>query len=324
MAQAIVIESFGGPDVMKLREVDIGVPGPGQVRLRQTRIGVNFHDVYVRTGQHRSLSLPGTPGIEAVGVVEETGPGVVNVKEGDRVAYVTRRYGVYASHRLIDAGILIPLPDTISDNVAASLMLRGLTTEMLMNQIYPITSQSVVLIQAAAGGMGQLLSQWAAHQGALVIGAVGSDENALLARAAGCQHTIHYHRQDVAVEIRKITDGRGVDVVYDGVGKDTFRGSLDSLALLGHLISYGQASGPVKDFEIGDLAEKSLTVTRPRVFHYTDDDKRRERMADVVFRALDEGWLSVKPPREFALKDAPESHRAIETGGARTPILLVP
>ena len=324
MAQAVVIEQYGGPEVMQLKEVRVDAPGPGQVRLQHTGIGVNFHDVYVRSGLYKTLQLPGTPGIEAAGVVTECGPGVTRWKVGDRVAYVTGAYGVYASERLIDAAQLLRVPAGVTDEVAASALLRGLTVEMLLRRVHHVKAGSWVLVQAAAGGVGQLLCQWASHIGAKLIGTVVDDAQAEVATAAGCHHTINSKTEDVVQRVRDITQGQGVAVAYDGVGKDTFSGSLAALDFCGHLVNFGQASGSVPPFEVSALAARSSSISRPIIFHYVREAAQREEMAANVFQALEGGWLKVKPARTFPLADAAESHRVIEAAGATIPLVLVP
>lgn len=324
MAKAIIVEEYGGPEKLVLRDVSVGSPGPGQVRLRHTRIGVNYHDIYVRSGLYKTLALPGIPGIEAVGVVEEMGSGVDLVRPGDRVCYISRTYGVYATDRLIDASLLMAIPPALTDTVVASALLRGLTTVMLMSEVYTVEHDDVVLIQAAAGGVGQLLCQWAARKGALVIGTVLEETLIPKAKAAGCHHVILTRSENVAERVMALTGGRGANVAYDGVGKATFKGSLDALAVLGHLVSYGQVSGMVEGFQVSDLAPKSLTLSRPIVFDYIQNPQIRNRMAKEVFAALEEGWLCVGTPREFPLAEASASHRALEAEGASSPLLLVP
>lgn len=324
MAQAVVIEQYGGPEVLKLKEVRVDAPGPNQVRLQHTRIGVNFHDVYVRSGLYKTLQLPGIPGIEAAGVVTECGRDVARWKVGDRVAYVTGAYGVYASERLIDEAQLLRVPSGVTDQVAASALLRGLTVEMLVRRVHHVTPGSWILVQAAAGGVGQLLCQWASHAGAKIIGTVADDEQDSAATAAGCHFTINFRREDVVQRVRELTQGRGVAAAYDGVGKESFSGSLDSLDYCGHLVNFGQASGAVPPFEVSRLAARSNTLSRPIIFHYVREAAQREEMATNVFRALEEGWLKVKPARTFPLADASESHRVIESAGATVPLVLVP
>jgi NADPH:quinone reductase len=324
MAQAIVVEQYGGPEVLQLKEVRVQAPGPTEVRLRHTRIGVNFHDVYVRSGLYKTLQLPGIPGIEAAGVVTECGRDATRWEVGDRVAYITGAYGVYASQRVIDETQLLQVPPGVTDDVAASALLRGLTVEMLLRRVHRVMPGSSILVQAAAGGVGQLLCQWASHIGATVIGTVADDEQAAVATAAGCHFTIQFKREDVVQRVRDLTQGRGVAVAYDGVGKDSFSASLDCLDYCGHLVNFGQASGAVPPFEVSRLAARSNTVSRPIIFHHVREAAQREEMAANVFRALEEGWLKVKPARTFALADAAQSHRAIESVGATVPLLLVP
>lgn len=324
MPEAVVIQEYGGPEALRLQAVQVGDPGPRQVRLRHTRIGVNFHDVYVRSGLYKTLPLPGIPGIEAAGGVVACGAQAGRWKPGDRVAYVTGAYGVYASERLIDAAELLPIPDGVSDATAASALLRGLTVEMLVRRVHQVAPGRWILVQAAAGGVGQLLCQWAARLGARIIGTVGDDAQAELARAAGCRHPVWYRREDVAGRVREITGGQGVAVAYDAVGGESFFGSLDALDYFGHLVNFGQASGPVPAFEVSRLAARSTSVSRPIVFHYLREAKAREEMAAAVFGGLKDGWLKVGAAREFALADAAQAHRVIESEGASAPLLLVP
>jgi NADPH:quinone reductase-like Zn-dependent oxidoreductase len=309
---------------MRLRRVDVSDPGPGQVRLRHTRIGVNFHDVYVRSGLYRTLALPGTPGIEAAGVVTASGAGVTALKPGDRVAYVSGAYGVYASERLIDAALLLKLPDDVSDAVAASVLLRGLTADMLLQRVHAVRAGDWVLVQAAAGGVGQLLCRWAVDLGAQVIGTVAHAGQVEAATRAGCTRVLDSRTDDVVQRVHEATGGQGVAVAYDGVGRDTFQASLQSLAFCGHLVNFGQASGAVPSFEVAQLATRSLSLTRPIIFHHLREAAVREAMAARVFAALRAGVLSVAAPREFALADAAQAHRVLEAEGATTPLLLVP
>ena len=324
MAAAIVLRTHGGPEMLQASPVEVGRPGPTQVRLLHTKIGVNFHDTYVRSGLYRTLALPGILGIEAVGIVEEVGADVAGWKVGDRAAYIASNYGAYASERLLEAKLLLTIPSSVSDQTAASLLLRGLTVEMLVNQVVTVRASSTILVQAAGGGVGQLLCRWARHLGATVIGTAGSDRTAQIATDAGCHHVIRYRTDDVAAQVKALTQGRGVDVAFDAVGKDTFAGSLDSLALRGELVNYGQASGPVTAFDVSRLAAKSNSVSRPIVSHYIIDKQERERMARSVFDALAQGWLSVASSMEFKLADAAQCHRVLESQGASVPLLLVP
>ncbi|MEQ9122190.1 MAG: quinone oxidoreductase, partial [Alphaproteobacteria bacterium] len=244
MADAIVMRTPGGPEVLRLEQVEVGAPGPGQVRLEQTAIGVNFHDCYVRSGLYRTLALPGVPGLEAAGVVTDIGAGVAVFAPGDRVTYFTSGYGGYANARTIDASLLVKVPDGVDDRMAAAVLLKGLTVRMLIADVHPIGPGMTILVHAAAGGVGLLLCQWAARLGARVIGTAGSAEKAALARAAGCDAVVLYREEDFVARVMALTDGRGVEVAYDSVGRDTFTGSLDCLAERGHLVNFGQASGP--------------------------------------------------------------------------------
>ncbi|MEA3259755.1 MAG: quinone oxidoreductase [Pseudomonadota bacterium] len=280
MATAMIMREAGGPQVLRPETVTVGEPGPGQVRLKQTAIGVNFHDIYVRSGLYRTLTLPGIPGLEAAGVVEAVGEGVTAFAAGDRVAYTSGNYGAYADQRLIDAGRLVRLPDDIDDVLVAGMMVRGLTARILLTDVFPVREGSVILVQAAAGGVGQLLCQWARHLGATVIGTVGSQDKAERARRHGCHHVILYREQNLVDTVQQLTDGRGVDVAYDSVGKDTFYDSLACLAPRGHLVNFGQSSGPVEPLAMPRLAAGSFTVVRPMLGHYTADPA--DRAAAVV------------------------------------------
>lgn len=327
MHQAIVMTEYGGPEVLQMAAVPSQPLAGGQVRVQHMRIGVNFHDIYVRSGLYKTLALPGTPGIEAVGVVAEVGEGVTRFKAGDRVCYVSAAYGIYAAERVIAADELIAVPDDLSDALIASSLLRGLTAEVLLHRMAQVRQGSHILVQAAGGGMGQILSQWATQLGAMVIGTAGSDATARKADQAACVEVIRYRgdgAQDVAARVLALTGGEGVDVVYDGVGKDSFDGSLASLTVGGQLVMYGQSSGPVPPLEIARLAAKSNSVSRPMVFHFVKKPRERDAMAARMFEALRKKHFRMGEPREFALADAPEAHRALEAHGAVQPILLVP
>jgi NADPH2:quinone reductase len=322
MTSAIFVREHGGPEVLEARTVTVPDAAEGELRLRQTFVGVNFHDVYVRSGLYRTLTPPGVPGIEAVGVVEQVGPGVEGFRPGDRVGYVTRSYGCYAGERVLPAAKALRLPDALDDRTAASVLLKGLTVEMLVQRVHRITPGQWVLVQAAAGGVGQLLVQWAVRLGARVIGTVGSQAKVEVARAAGCSEVILYREQDVAARVAELTQGRGVDVVYDGVGRDSFAGSMASLALCAHLVNFGQASGPVPPVMLGDLQARSTTLSRPVVFHYGARREVLEAMAQSLFQALEQGWLKVEAPIEFPLADAALAHALLESRAATRSIVL--
>jgi NADPH:quinone reductase len=322
MARAIVIHAYGGPEVLQAEEVAVGAPGAGELRLRQTFVGVNFHDVYVRTGEYRTLALPGTPGIEGVGVVEQVGPGVEGFRVGDRVGYITRSYGCYASERLLPARIALKLPDDVDDRTAAAILLKGLTVEMLVARVHRVHAGETVLVHAAAGGVGRMLVQWATRLGARVIGTVGAPEKVDVARAAGCAEVILYREENVPERVKAITGGRGVDVVYDGVGRDSFEGSLASLANCAHLVNFGQASGPVPPVSLSALQVRSTTLSRPGVFHYVAERAQLEQAGASLFEALSRGWITVDAPIEHALEDAHRAHERLQSRTATQPIVL--
>ena len=311
MPHAIRIHQTGGPEVLQWEAVDVGEPGPGQVRLRQEAAGLNFIDVYHRTGLYPQ-QLPFTPGVEGAGVVEAVGSGVTDVNEGDRVAYAGP-VGGYAEVRLIPADRLVKLPDAITSELAAGMMLQGLTAEMLVRRVYPVQSGETILVHAAAGGVGLILCQWAKALGATVIGTVGSDEKAELARAHGCDHPIVYTRQDFVAEVARITNGDKVPVVYDGVGRDTFMKSLDCLRRRGMMVSFGNASGPVEPFPATLLAQKgSLFLTRPTLYDYVVAREDLEEAANALFEMVTSSKIKIEIKQRFPLKHAAEAHRALE------------
>ncbi|NYT23725.1 quinone oxidoreductase [Alcaligenaceae bacterium] len=321
---AIVLREAGDADQLRLEDVDVTPPGNGQVQVRHTAIGVNFHDVYVRSGLYKTLPLPGVPGLEAAGVVTAVGPGATRYAPGDRVAYLTRQYGAYATERVIDEDLLVPVPDTISDEVAATHLVKGLTAYALSHDVYAIKPRDRVLVHAAAGGVGSLLCQWAAAKGATVIGTVGSQEKAEAARRNGCEHVILYREEDFVARVAEITHDEGVQVAYDSVGKDTFFGSLACLAPLGHLANFGQASGPVPPFEVSQLFPKANSVSRMSVFVHCRHADIRRQVAERLFAALHDGTLNPGLIQKFSLADAPAAHRALESRERLGSLLLVP
>lgn len=324
MPKAIVLAAHGGPEQLQWRDVPVGTPGPGEARIRQTAVGLNYIDIYARSGLYPLLSPPAVIGMEAAGVVEATGRGVTGLSPGDRVAYVAAPGGACAEARLIDTKHLVKVPAGISDTQAAALMLKGLTAEYLLFRTHPVRNGDTVLVQAAAGGVGLLLCQWAHALGCTVIGTAGGAQKCTLAAANGAMHVIDYHRQDVAAEVARLTDGRGVDVVYDGVGKDTFAGSLAALATFGHLVSFGQSSGAVPAFTTAQLATRSLSVTRPSLFHYISDPARRDAMSARLFAAVLDGTLSVTIGATFALHECAAAHRALESRATTGAVVLLP
>jgi NADPH:quinone reductase len=325
MVHAIRFHETGGPEVLKWEEVDVAEPGAGQVRLRQTAIGLNFIDVYHRTGLYPPASLPAIPGMEAAGVVEAVGEGVSNVKPGDRVAYASPPMGAYAEARLMPADRLVVLPDAIEDRQAAAMMLQGMTAQFLLRSTYRVQPGETILVHAAAGGVGTILCQWARHLGVTVIGTVGSDEKAELARAAGCAHPIVYTRENFVERVREITDGKGVPVVYDSVGKTTFQGSLDCLRPRGFMVLFGQSSGAVPPLDPGILAAKgSLYLTRPTLFTYIARPEELAASAADLLEVVSSGAVRVDVRQTYALKDAAQAHRDLEARKTTGSTVLLP
>lgn len=324
MTHAIIVEQTGGPEMLRWRPVEPGKPGPGQALIRHTAIGLNFIDVYYRTGLYPA-PLPLIPGMEGAGIVEEVGEGVTDLAPGDRVGYGQSPLGAYAERRVIPADKLIRLPDWLADETAAALLLQGLTAQYLLRQTFAVKQGDKVLIHAAAGGVGLLACQWASALGAIVIGTVGSAEKAALASAHGCHHVILYRDEDIVARVREITGGQGVDVVYDGVGKDTFEPSLDCLRRRGMMVSYGNASGPVPPFDIGILNQKGgLFLTRPSVRHYAGTRAELLSMADDLFAIVKTGQVKVNIHQRFPLRDAADAHRALESRATTGSTILVP
>ncbi len=308
MTHAIRFHKTGGPEVLVWEEVKVGKPGAGEARIRHTAVGLNFVDIYNRAGVYPA-PLPSGLGSEGAGVVEEVGSGVTDLKPGDRVAYGSSPLGAYAEERLIPADRLIKLPDGIDDKTAAAMMLKGLTTQYLIRQTYRIKAGETILLHAAAGGVGLILSQWAKHLGVTVIGTVGSDEKAKLAQAHGCAHTINYAREDFVKRVEELTGGKKVPVVYDSVGKDTFMKSLDCLAPLGYLVLFGASSGNVDPLNLGLLAQKgSLYVTRPTLNTYGAKREHLVAMAKELFEVVQSGAVKIEVHQTYPLKDAAKAH----------------
>ena len=311
MPHAIRVHQPGGPEVLQWEQVEVGDPGPDQVRLRQEAAGLNYIDVYHRTGLYPQ-ALPFTPGTEGAGIVEAVGAGVTELKPGDRVAYAGP-VGGYAEERLIDADRLVKLPDHVSTEHAAAMMLQGMTAHMLLRSVYAVRPGDTILVHAAAGGVGLIMCQWAAALGATVIGTVSSEEKAELARAHGCEHPIIYTTQDFVAEVESITNGAKLPVVYDSVGRDTFLRSLDCLAPRGMMVSFGNASGPVDPISPLLLAQKgSLFLTRPTLFHYIAAREELERSAGELFDMVSGGKIRVEIRQRYPLREAAEAHRALE------------
>ena len=324
MAHAIRIHQNGGPEVLQWEEVAVGDPGPGQARVRHTAIGLNYIDTYQRSGLYK-LTLPSGLGNEGAGVVEAVGPGVTEVREGDRVAYSGGPPGAYADVRVMPAERLVKLPDGVSERTAATLMLKGLTVQYLLRQTYPLKSGETILFHAAAGGVGLIACQWTRALGVTMIGTVGSDEKAAIAREHGCAHTIVYSRENFVERVREITGGQGVPVVYDAVGKATFPASLDCLRPRGLLVSFGNSSGAIAAFDILLLAQKgSLYVTRPTLATYTATRTALLAMAAEMFEHVKAGRIVNEARQTYALKDAAQAHRDLEARRTTGATLLIP
>jgi NADPH:quinone reductase len=314
MAKGIRFYETGGPEVLRWESIDVGTPGAGQVRIRHAAVGLNFADTYFRTGLYPS-ALPAGMGVEAAGVIEEVGPGVTGFAEGDRVTYTGSPLGAYSTERVMDVAPLIKLPDTIAFETAAAMTMRGLTTAYLLRRIARLDAGDTVLLHAAAGGVGLLFTQWAALLGINVIGTVSTYAKAEIARAHGCTHTIVYTQEDVATRVREITDGVGVPVAFDSIGKTTVPSSLDSLATRGLLVCFGTASGPIPPIDAMQLAVKgSLFVTRPALADYIADPEERAALAAELFDHVGSGRIAVEVNQRYALEDAVTAHRDLESG----------
>ena len=324
MTHAILIRETGGPEVLKWESFDPGKPGPGQVRLRQTAVGVNFLDTYLRTGLY-PLPLPAVLGAEAAGVVEEVGPGVEGWKAGDRAAYATAGPGSYSEARVLDAGKLVPIPPSITDETAAASLLKGMTAEYLIRRTYRVKAGETVVIHSAAGGVGLLACQWLKALGATVIGTVGSEAKADLARKNGCDHVLLVDREKVSARVREITGGKGVPVVYDSVGKTTFLDSLDCLSPRGMMVSFGNSSGKPEPLDPLVLSTKgSLFLTRPTLFNYCSTPGELRASAGELFRVIASGQVRVHVGQTWPLAQAAEAHRALEARQTMGSCVLKP
>jgi NADPH2:quinone reductase len=323
MPNAIRFHETGRPEVLRLESVEVGDPGPREARVRHAYVAVNFIDVYFRSGRY-PLPLPNGLGSDAVGVVEAVGPGVTDVRAGDRVGYLLGPQGAYSDVRILPADVLIPLPDRIPDRTAATLMMKGLTAQYLFRQVYPLKGGETILYHAAAGGVGLIACQWARALGVTMIGTVSSDEKAEIARAHGCTHTIVTSRENIAQRVRELTDGKGVPVVYDSVGKDTVQASIDSLQVRGTLVSNGTTSGPVVIDTMTLAAKGSLWVTRPAMIHYATPRSHMLSMAEELFALVLAGKIRSEPQQVLALADAAEAHRALESRQTTGATVLVP
>lgn len=324
MAKAIRINRTGGPEVMEYVDVEVGDPGPGEARVRHEAIGINFIDVYFRTGLYPQ-PLPGGLGKEGAGVVEAIGEGVTEVKVGDRVAYAGGPTGAYAQSRIMPASMLLRLPDDISFEIGAAMMLQGLTVQYLLNRTYKVKAGDTILFHAAAGGVGLIACQWAKAIGANLIGTVGSEEKAALAKAAGAAHVINYNTENFTERVLEITKGAKVPVVYDSIGKDTFIGSLDCLQPLGLMVSFGNASGPVPPFSLTELVSRgSLYITRPSLFAYAAKRADLEAMSADLFQMVSSGKVKIDINQRYQLADAARAHIELEARKTTGSSILLP
>ncbi|MEM8744033.1 MAG: quinone oxidoreductase [Pseudomonadota bacterium] len=324
MTHAIQIHETGGPEVMKWEEVEVGEPGPGEARLRQTGVGLNYIDVYFRMGTYPQDTMPFTPGMEGAGEVVAVGEGVSHVKPGDRVAYCGA-IGSYAEERIVPADRLVVLPDGIDDRTGAAMMLKGMTAAYLLLRTYKVTPDTTFLFHAAAGGVGLIVCQWAKKLGATMIGTVGSAEKAELAKSLGCTHTINYQEEDFVERVKELTDGKGCDVVYDSIGKDTFPASLDCLKKFGLWATFGQASGPLPDINMGLLAQKgSLYATRPTLFTHIADRADLEELSGALFDVVASGDVKIEINQTYPLADATQAHIDLEGRKTTGSTVLLP
>ncbi len=325
MVAAVRVHNYGGPEVLKFEDVEVGAPGQGQIRVKQHACGVNFIDTYFRSGLYKAPNgLPFVAGNEGAGEVTAVGPGVTDFKVGDRIAYVVP-LGAYSAERLLPAERVVKLPDNIPYEQAAGMMLKGMTVQYLLNRTFKVTKGSIILVHAAAGGIGLIACQWANHLGATVIGTVGSKDKAELAKQAGAHHTILYRDEDFAARVKEITSGKLCDVVYDGIGKDTFPASLDCLRPLGTFVSFGSASGPVAAFDINLLQTKgSLFASRPTLNHYVAKREDLVRTAQDLFDKVGSGAVKIPINQKYALKDARKAHEDLEGRGTTGSSVLIP
>lgn len=324
MTKAIRFERVGGADVLSFQDVSLKPPGEGEVRVRHTAIGVNFIDIYHRSGLYK-VPLPSGLGLEAAGVVESVGPGVTRLREGDRIAYAMGPIGAYSEAHNVPAGRAVKIPEGVSDDIAAAILLKGLTAHFLLRRTYKVKPGDTILFHAAAGGVGMIAVQWAKSLGATVIGTVGNDSKVALAQRLGCEHVIVSSRENIAARVREITGGKGVPVAYDSIGRDTFMATLDSLAPLGLFVSFGNASGPVPPFDGAMLAQKgSLYFTRPTLMNYVTTPEELDAGAGELFDLIARGVIRRNEPKRFPLAQAGEAHTALESRKTTGSLVLIP
>ena len=324
MPNAIVLREHGTSSVLKLEDIIIEKPKKDQLLIRHTAIGVHFHDIYVRTGLYKSLDLPGIPGIEAVGIIEDLGSEVKNFDIGDRIVYITSKYGAYSSHRILNANLAIKLPEFVSDELIATNFSRVLTVIMLLQKVVHLRSNQSILVTAATGGVGKLLCQWANNIGSLVIGSVSTMEKVKLAKTYGCKYCFTYDKKNFVSEIMEITNGKGVNIVFDSVGLQTFESSINCLSLCGHLVNFGQSSGVVKPLNMSILSKKSLTFSRPILFHYLTNSNTYKTMARSVFKSFNDRFFKLPNSNAIYLENASQAHEALESRFGGGSIYLKP
>ena len=324
MAKAVVLREYGKSNVLQLEDIVIKKPQTNELLIKQTAIGVHFHDIYVRSGLYKTLELPGIPGLEAVGIIEEIGAGIDDFRKGDKVGYITKNYGAYSSHRILDKNLAVKIPDFLSDEIIATNFSRAITVQMLIDQVTKLNTSDTVLITAATGGVGRIFSQWAKSKGAIVIGTVGSNEKISMAKSYGCDHTLTYNQKDFTKKIMQITNGKGVDKIFDSVGKDTFENSLRCIKVCGHLINFGQSSGPIDPISMSILASKSLTISRPILFDYISNSALYKKMANSVFQAFKDNKIILPKFQYFKLKDANLAHNMLESRSGGGSVYLKP
>ncbi len=324
MSKSIIINKHGGPEVLELKDVNVGSPGPDEIKVTNYAIGLNYIDTYHRSGLY-PLALPSGIGLEAAGKVEEVGSNVAEFNKGDNIAYASMPLGAYAHQRVIPAKIIVKVPDGISHKIAATLMTKGLTTNYLLTKTYNLKAGETVLFHAAAGGVGQIFAQWANSIGAKVIGTVGADEKIAVAKANGYEHVINYSKDDFVKEVMKLTDNKGVSAVFDGVGKSTFKGSIECLKPRGMMASFGNASGPLDPVNVPkDIQSKSLFLTRPTIGHYFTNRKELQEGANEIFEKVKFGKIKIKISKEYKLSDAKKAHQDLEARILTGPAILVP
>jgi len=321
---AIMLRQYGGPEQLVLELDDVSDPKPGELLIRHTAINVNFHDIYVRTGLYQTLVLPGIPGLDAVGVVESTGPGEERFRPGDRIGWISAAYGGYCARRILPSALAFPIPDSMDDARAAASLMKGFTARMLVTQSHQVKAGQTVLIHAAAGGVGQLLCQWCKALGARVIATVSTEAKAKVAHESGADEIIFYRSDDFVARVLAFTNGQGVAAVFDSVGQDTFTGSLKCLDYTGTLVNFGQSSGAIPPLAVSDLAARSLTLTRPILFHYLRTREALDAYVSETMAAFSKGVMCLLTPEQFPLSAAADAHRLLESGRSPGGIVLIP